>query len=225
MYKRQGLLKDNEKAFGLYDLQAILMIDDEQVYKLKKVNMPINVEIDIPDELLDDEIQSFYLIGGIDDEYQEIDFERNENSITFNGYIGNQYTFIYEKKASEVEKPSEDQNKPSEDQNKPNEDDKKPDNPIDDDQNSNPVVDDNKPSENDKKPSVSIDDDSNSIDSDVLGSEIDTVGKNKKTENTKSNNGLLNKVQTGDEYQPLLYALILATSLAVPFVLKKKRKG
>lgn len=212
-----GLLKDNEKAFGLYDLQAILMIDDEQVYKLKKVNMPISVEIDIPDELLDDEVQSFYLIGGTDDEYQEIDFERNENSITFNGYIGNQYTFIYEKKASEVEKPSEDQNKP-------NEDDKKPDNPIDDDQNSNPVVDDNKPSENDKKPSVSIDD-SNSIDSDVLGSEVDTVGKNKKTENTKSNNELLNKVQTGDEYQPLLYALILATSLAVPFVLKKKRKG
>ena len=91
------------------------------------------------------------------------------------------------------------------------------------DRNSNPVVDDNKPSENDKKPSVSIDD-SNSIDSDVLGSEVDTVGKNKKTENTKSNNELLNKVQTGDEYQPLLYALILATSLAVPFVLKKKRK-
>lgn len=218
-----GLLKDNEKAFGLYNLQAILMVDDEQVYELKNVNMPIDVKIGVPNKLLDDEIKSFYLVGGINGEYQKIDFESNEDSIAFSGYIGNQYTFIYEKKANEVEKPSEDDkepSKPSEDQNKPNEDDKKP----------------NNPSEDDKKPDETIkDNDSNSIDSDVLGSKIDNVETNKKVDadnqnnktlnGDKQNNKTLNKVQTGDGYQPLLFIFMFATSLAIPFVLKKKKRG
>ena len=199
------------------------MVDDEQVYELKNVNMPIDVKIGVPNKLLDDEIKSFYLVGGINGEYQKIDFESNEDSIAFSGYIGNQYTFIYEKKANEVEKPSEDDkepSKPSEDQNKPNEDDKKP----------------NNPSEDDKKPDETIkDNDSNSIDSDVLGSKIDNVETNKKVDadnqnnktlnGDKQNNKTLNKVQTGDGYQPLLFIFMFATSLAIPFVLKKKKRG
>ena len=218
------LSNENEKAFGLYNLQALLMINDKQAYDLKDLNMPFHIEIDIPSELLDEEVESFYLVGGIDGKYQKVDFERNEDSITFNGKIGDQYIFVYEEKVDEVEKPSEDDKKPSlpsEDEEKPtppSDDENKPSQPIppiDDENKPNPPTDDN------KKPDITIkDDNSDSVESDVLGSEIDNDTTEQKTESIKQNNG----VQTGDQYEPLLYGVMLAVSLAVPFILKK-RKG
>ncbi len=218
------LSNENEKAFGLYNLQALLMINDKQAYDLKDLNMPFHVEIDIPSELLDEEVESFYLVGGIDGKYQKVDFERNEDGITFNGKIGDQYIFVYEEKVDEVEKPSEDDKKPSlpsEDEEKPtppSDDENKPSQPIppiDDENKPNPPTDDN------KKPDITIkDDNSDSVESDVLGSEIDNDKTEQKTESIKQNN----RVQTGDQYEPLLYGVMLAVSLAVPFILKK-RKG
>lgn len=218
------LSNENEKAFGLYNLQALLMINDKQAYDLKDLNMPFHVEIDIPSELLDEEVESFYLVGGIDGKYQKVDFERNEDSITFNGKIGDQYIFVYEEKVDEVEKPSEDDKKPS----LPSEDEEKPTPPSDDEnkpsQPTPPIDDENKPNpptDDNKKPDITIkDDNSDSVESDVLGSEIDNDTTEQKTESIKQNNG----VQTGDQYEPLLYGVMLAVSLAVPFILKK-RKG
>ncbi|MCI9048770.1 MAG: hypothetical protein HFF37_00015 [Coprobacillus sp.] len=208
------LSNENEKAFGLYNLQALLMINDKQAYDLKDLNMPFHVEIDIPSELLDEEVESFYLVGGIDGKYQKVDFERNEDSITFNGKIGDQYIFVYEEKVDEVEKPSEDDKKPS----LPSEDEEKPTPPSDDENKpSQPTP----PTDDNKKPDITIkDDNSDSVESDVLGSEIDNDKTEQKTEGIKQNN----KVQTGDQYEPLLYGVMLAVSLAVPFILKK-RKG
>lgn len=218
------LSNENEKAFGLYNLQALLMINDKQAYDLKDLNMPFHVEIDIPSELLDEEVESFYLVGGIDGKYQKVDFERNEDSITFNGKIGDQYIFVYEEKVDEVEKPSEDDKKPS----LPSEDEEKPTPPSDDEnkpsQPTPPIDDENKPNpptDDNKKPDITIkDDNSDLVESDVLGSEIDNDTTEQKTESIKQNNG----VQTGDQYEPLLYGVMLAVSLAVPFILKK-RKG
>jgi len=208
------LSNENEKAFGLYNLQALLMINDKQAYDLKDLNMPFHVEIDIPSELLDEEVESFYLVGGIDGKYQKVDFERNEDSITFNGKIGDQYIFVYEEKVDEVEKPSEDDKKPS----LPSEDEEKPTPPSDDENKpSQPTP----PTDDNKKPDITIkDDNSDSVESDVLGSEIDNDTTEQKTESIKQNNG----VQTGDQYEPLLYGVMLAVSLAVSFILKK-RKG
>lgn len=208
------LSNENEKAFGLYNLQALLMINDKQAYDLKDLNMPFHVEIDIPSELLDEEVESFYLVGGIDGKYQKVDFERNEDSITFNGKIGDQYIFVYEEKVDEVEKPSEDDKKPS----LPSEDEEKPTPPSDDENKpSQPTP----PTDDNKKPDITIkDDNSDSVESDVLGSEIDNDKTEQKTEGIKQNN----KVQTGDQYEPLLYGVMLAVSLAVSFILKK-RKG
>ena len=208
------LSNENEKAFGLYNLQALLMLNDKQAYDLKDLNMPFHVEIDIPSELLDEEVESFYLVGGIDGKYQKVDFERNEDSITFNGKIGDQYIFVYEEKVDEVEKPSEDDKKPS----LPSEDEEKPTPPSDDENKpSQPTP----PTDDNKKPDITIkDDNSDSVESDVLGSEIDNDKTEQKTEGIKQNN----KVQTGDQYEPLLYGVMLAVSLAVPFILKK-RKG
>lgn len=207
------LSNENEKAFGLYNLQALLMINDKQAYDLKDLNMPFHVEIDIPSELLDEEVESFYLVGGIDGKYQKVDFERNEDSITFNGKIGDQYIFVYEEKVDEVEKPSEDDKKPS----LPSEDEEKPTPPSDDENKpSQPTP----PTDDNKKPDITIkDDNSDSVESDVLGSEIDNDKTEQKTEGIKQNN----KVQTGDQYEPLLYGVMLAVSLAVPFILKKER--
>lgn len=208
------LSNKNEKAFGLYNLQALLMINDKQAYDLKDLNMPFHVEIDIPSELLDEEVESFYLVGGIDGKYQKVDFERNEDGITFNGKIGDQYIFVYEEKVDEVEKPSEDDKKPS----LPSEDEEKPTPPSDDENKpSQPTP----PTDDNKKPDITIkDDNSDSVESDVLGSEIDNDKTEQKTESIKQNN----RVQTGDQYEPLLYGVMLAVSLAVPFILKK-RKG
>lgn len=208
------LSNKNEKAFGLYNLQALLMINDKQAYDLKDLNMPFHVEIDIPSELLDEEVESFYLVGGIDGKYQKVDFERNEDGITFNGKIGDQYIFVYEEKVDEVEKPSEDDKKPS----LPSEDEEKPTPPSDDENKpSQPTP----PTDDNKKPDITIkDDNSDSVESDVLGSEIDNDKTEQKTESIKQNN----RVQTGDQYEPLLYGVVLAVSLAVPFILKK-RKG
>ncbi len=208
------LSNKNEKAFGLYNLQALLMINDKQAYDLKDLNMPFHVEIDIPSELLDEEVESFYLVGGIDGKYQKVDFERNEDGITFNGKIGDQYIFVYEEKVDEVEKPSEDDKKPS----LPSEDEEKPTPPSDDENKpSQPTP----PTDDNKKPDITIkDDNSDSVESDVLGSEIDNDKTEQKKESIKQNN----RVQTGNQYEPLLYGVMLAVSLAVPFILKK-RKG
>ena len=178
------LSNENEKAFGLYHLQAFLMVDNKKAYDMQSLNMPLQVEIDVPSELLEDKVESFYLIGGRNGKYQNIDFERHEDSVAFDGQIGNQYVFVYEEKVNEIEKPSDDDEKPVQ--------------PI-------------PPLENDKKPDTTDDLDFNK--SDILESETNDI---------KQNNTSLNKVQTEDQYEPLLYMIMLTVSL-VPFIYKKKK--
>ena len=117
---------------------------------------------------------------------------------------------------SDAEKPGTD-NKKSEDDKK-SEDEEKPTPPSDDENKpSQPTP----PTDDNKKPDITIkDDNSDSVESDVLGSEIDNDKTEQKKESIKQNN----RVQTGDQYEPLLYGVMLAVSLAVPFILKK-RKG
>ena len=96
--QRQRARMRIENKLGIYSLKALLMVDDEEVYEFDNTNTLIKVTIDIPDQLLNDEVKSFYLVKNIEDEYPKVAFERNGNKITFNGQVGSQYSFIYEKK-------------------------------------------------------------------------------------------------------------------------------
>lgn len=111
--QRQRARMRIENKLGIYSLKALLMVDDEEVYEFDNTNTLIKVTIDIPDQLLNDEVKSFYLVKNIEDEYPKVAFERNGNKITFNGQVGSQYSFIYEKKEDGVEEPSQDDNKPN----------------------------------------------------------------------------------------------------------------
>ena len=111
--QRQRARMRIENKLGIYSLKALLMVDDEEVYEFDNTNTLIKVTIDIPDQLLNDEVKSFYLVKNIEDEYPKVAFERNGNKITFNGQVRSQYSFIYEKKEDGVEEPSQDDNKPN----------------------------------------------------------------------------------------------------------------
>ena len=74
------------------------------------------------------------------------------------------------------------------------------------------------PTDDNKKPDITIkDDNSDSVESDVLGSEIDNDKTEQKTEGIKQNN----KVQTGDQYEPLLYGAVSYTHLIIKMVINK----
>lgn len=183
-----------ENKLGIYSLKALLMVDDEEVYEFENTNTLIKVTIDIPNQLLNDEVKSFYLVKNIEDEYPKVAFERNGNKITFNGQVGSQYSFIYEKKDDVVEEPSQDDNKPnqSEDDNNVTQ----PDNPIKDD---------------------------DSHQSNTIESETNHGNTNTQIDNNKQHSLFVNKVQTSDEYQSELYIVLLAAALIIPIILKKKK--
>lgn len=94
----KNFINENERAFGCYHLQSSLIIDGQEICELKDINCPVRVEIGIPKKLLNDGKKSFYFIGSTHRGYQKIDFIRTENSITFSGHIGSNYSFVEEVK-------------------------------------------------------------------------------------------------------------------------------